>query len=142
MFVFGGMMFAVWMVASMLLRVSCAVNGVRQPRMVGAAVLMLVVGVAGVLVHAAMSMGMGMTASGLRMPPEAAPKLMVMLGVPVHMLVAATAYRLMLPATFGKAMAVWVVQMLAMAALLVGFNMLMMAIVPDGWMQMRGVMGM
>lgn len=142
MFVFGGMMFALWMVASMLLRASCAMNGVRRPRMVGAAVLTLLAAAAGGLAHMTLSTGLGMTAQGLGMSSGSGARLVLMLGVPVHMLAAASAYRLMLPATFGKATSVWIVQMLALAALAVGFDMLMTTLVPDAWAQMRGAMGM
>lgn len=140
LFIFGGMMFSLWLIAAMLLRLACLMNGTPRPRLVGASMLVLIVAGVTAAMHTGLSFAMGMTAEGLHMQPGAAGRLMLMLGLPVHMLIAATAYRIMLPTTFGKAMAVWVVQAVAMAALVIGFDMLMMAIVPQGWSQVRGML--
>lgn len=138
----GAMLFALWMVAAMLLRMSCMLNSVPRPRMVGASVLVLVVAGASVAMHAALSIGMGMTTQGLGLEHEYGRRLLVMLGVPVHMLVAGTAYRMLLPTTFGRAISVWIVQMLGMALVAAMLGMTLSRLAPDLWASLHATLGM
>jgi len=130
---FGGFLVLLWLMSALTLRAGCMFTRVPKPGFVGAAMLMLVVGAMTATAHFGLGVLMGMSPGGLKLDATNAARLAAGLGLPAHMIIAATVYKFMLPATFGKAMSVWVLQMSMLLVLIVGAGYAIHTVNPDGW---------
>lgn len=120
----GMLLLGMWIVASCTARASCTTMRLNnKPGLTGAMMLTLMAAGGAVAAQFAVGMLMGMS-SAVGAAPEAAVQMKTMLVMPVWMLVCAMVYRFMLPTTFGKAMCMFMAQVVIVGAMMVGFNML------------------
>jgi len=131
--IFGGLLVLLWLISSFTLRMGCMISRVPKPGFVGAATLMLAVGAMTATAHFGLGVLMGMSPGGMNLSGTDAARLAAGLGLPAHMLMAATIYKIMLPTTFGKAMSVWVLQMSLLLVLIAGAGFAIHTVNPEGW---------
>ncbi|HVP72185.1 MAG TPA: hypothetical protein VMS30_00510 [Phycisphaerales bacterium] len=121
----GMLLLGMWIVASCTARAACTTMRINRPGLTGAMMLTLLAMGGAIACQFGVGMMMGMSSSiGLSTAPETAQQMRLILAAPIWMLVCAMAYRVLLPTTFGKAMAMFLAQALILGAMIVGFNLL------------------
>lgn len=121
----GMVMFVLWVIAAWVLRMGCGTvlgRGGRKPGLLGAMMLVLLAAAATVGTQFALGAMMGMSSFGFEVTAETANRLRLMLSLPLHLIVTATIYKMLLPTTFGRATLIWAVQAAVIVALFMLFR--------------------
>jgi hypothetical protein len=142
MILLGMFAIALWIIAATVLRAGCMFFRAPKPGFVGALTMVLLVAGATMAMQFLMGFTLAMQPLGLDQNPQAADSVRHTFMVPLHMLAAATIYKLMLPTSFGRAMLIWVAQVLMAVALFVVFAMVLSSANPSAWTSLRGMMSM